>query len=262
METSRKSTHQMCLTMTSSSEDRHVRITVLPENEPDYAERKAACSMNLSGLYEKNNLAIYSSKMLRESLAATRDGISPEFSLNWKTLGTNVSGKYVTQRRIFHRTESASSLSDILQDPSEVDPKYFLSEKALNRFVKNNNIICHSTLPRSSKNCNGGTGHLQKNDGTTYCIDAANNIAIEIPQMAGCLTGGGHSGGNHSDMTILNNGGGIRRLTPIEGERLMGFPDNFTAGVADTNRYRCIGNSVTVPVVADIMKEILKRIAE
>jgi DNA (cytosine-5)-methyltransferase 1 len=52
------------------------------------------------------------------------------------------------------------------------------------------------------------------------------------------------SGGNK--MPIIN---GIRRLTPIECERLQGFPDNWTAGVSDTQRYKQLGNAVTVNVV-------------
>ena len=49
----------------------------------------------------------------------------------------------------------------------------------------------------------------------------------------------------------------IRRLTPIECERLQGFPDNWTQGVSDTQRYKQLGNAVTVPVVEEIVKRIL-----
>ncbi len=49
----------------------------------------------------------------------------------------------------------------------------------------------------------------------------------------------------------------IRRLTPKECERLQGFPDNWTEGVSDTQRYKCCGNAVTVNVVAHIMKYIV-----
>lgn len=44
----------------------------------------------------------------------------------------------------------------------------------------------------------------------------------------------------------------IRRLSPVEEERLMGFPDNYTniAGAKRTNRYQAIGNSWAVPVVS------------
>lgn len=58
---------------------------------------------------------------------------------------------------------------------------------------------------------------------------------------------------------ISNNGGSllqtdertVRRLTPLECERLQGFPDNYTAvpGAADSPRYESIGNSMAVPVM-------------
>jgi len=41
----------------------------------------------------------------------------------------------------------------------------------------------------------------------------------------------------------------IRRLTPVECERLQGFPDGWTEGVSDTQRYKCLGNAVTVNVI-------------
>lgn len=40
----------------------------------------------------------------------------------------------------------------------------------------------------------------------------------------------------------------VRRLTPVECERLQGFPDNWTEGLADTHRYKQMGNAVTVNV--------------
>jgi len=52
-----------------------------------------------------------------------------------------------------------------------------------------------------------------------------------------------------------NAGGGVRRLTPTECERLMGFPDNWTAitcrgkPAADGPRYKALGNSMAVPVL-------------
>jgi DNA (cytosine-5)-methyltransferase 1 len=44
----------------------------------------------------------------------------------------------------------------------------------------------------------------------------------------------------------------IRRLTPNECERLQGFPDGWTEGVSDTQRYKTLGNAVTVNVIRDI----------
>tara|TARA_R110000868_G_scaffold322442_1_gene583372 strand:+ start:592 stop:1653 length:1062 start_codon:yes stop_codon:yes gene_type:complete len=48
----------------------------------------------------------------------------------------------------------------------------------------------------------------------------------------------------------------IRRLTPIECERLQGFPDNWTIG-SDTQRYKQCGNAVTVNVIQHIMEKLL-----
>lgn len=48
----------------------------------------------------------------------------------------------------------------------------------------------------------------------------------------------------------------IRRLTPIECERLQGFPDNWTAIVSDTQRYKTLGNAVTVNVIKAIADKL------
>jgi len=52
--------------------------------------------------------------------------------------------------------------------------------------------------------------------------------------------------------------GSIRKLTPIECERLQGLPDNYTEGIAMTNRYKCLGNAFNVDVVSWILKNIKK----
>lgn len=49
----------------------------------------------------------------------------------------------------------------------------------------------------------------------------------------------------------------VRRLTPTECERLQGFPDGWTAGQADSNRYKQMGNAVAVPVVQWIINRVV-----
>lgn len=44
----------------------------------------------------------------------------------------------------------------------------------------------------------------------------------------------------------------IRKLTPLECERLQTLPDNYTQGISNTQRYKCIGNGWTVDVIAHI----------
>jgi DNA-cytosine methyltransferase len=41
-------------------------------------------------------------------------------------------------------------------------------------------LIVHNTMPRSSTTGKGGTGHLSRNDGKTYCLDTGNTNAVEV----------------------------------------------------------------------------------
>ena len=54
--------------------------------------------------------------------------------------------------------------------------------------------------------------------------------------------------GNGSDFGLID-GRRIRRLTPKECERLQGFPDGYTEKISDRQRYKCLGNAVTVNVI-------------
>ena len=61
------------------------------------------------------------------------------------------------------------------------------------------------------------------------------------------------TGGNNMPMVATTQ---VRRLTPLECERLQGFPDNWTADQVDTHRYKQMGNAVAVPVVEWIIQGI------
>jgi DNA (cytosine-5)-methyltransferase 3A len=62
--------------------------------------------------------------------------------------------------------------------------------------------------------------------------------------------------------TLSNGGAGliktnsIRKLTPIECERLQGLPDNYTEGISNTQRYKCLGNAFNVDVICFILRFI------
>ena len=58
--------------------------------------------------------------------------------------------------------------------------------------------------------------------------------------------------------TIFEAPSVVRRLTPVECERLQGFPDDWTSGQADSNRYKQMGNAVAVPVVEWIISRMVK----
>lgn len=61
-----------------------------------------------------------------------------------------------------------------------------------------------------------------------------------------------------SEILIPQKGKNPRRLTPRECARLMGFPDSYKIPVSDTQAYRQFGNSIVVPVVSVIAKNVSK----
>lgn len=69
-----------------------------------------------------------------------------------------------------------------------------------------------------------------------------------------CLSANG--GGRGAKTGLYEIKDMVRKLTPIECERLQGFPDNYTEGVSQTQRYKALGNSFTVPVIKHILKSI------
>lgn len=65
-----------------------------------------------------------------------------------------------------------------------------------------------------------------------------------------------------SEILIEQKGKNPRRLTPRECARLQGFPDTFKIPVSDTQAYRQFGNSVVVPLMADVAGLIISKLKE
>ena len=201
-----------------------------------------------------------------------------------------------------------TKLKDLLEN--KVDDKYYLSEEQQKRLlertevdinnvdeptcfdvynkklVKNTSIcltephhnnlrlVTNSLYPISGDFKKGGTGHLSKTDGTSYCLDTGNTQAVEFiadyrtdeglrirkDNVSPCLTSSMKDDFNLK-FTACNpplvKNKKIRRLTPIECERLQGFPDNHTKGVSDTQRYKQMGNTISVNVMEAIFKNLL-----
>jgi len=68
----------------------------------------------------------------------------------------------------------------------------------------------------------------------------------ESQTMQTVISRWGTGGGN---VPAIMDKSRVRRLTPVECERLQGFPDNWTDGQADSTRYKQMGNAVTVNVI-------------
>lgn len=136
-------------------------------------------------------------------------------------------------------------LKDILQPENEIDKKYYLSEAKL----KGMNINSKAKSQRCS---------------TGNCTDDKHNYQIIKLNIKGekkanqnkssCFTAGANSGGNHSDMDIINRCNKLRRLTPIECSRLQTIHEWVSfEGFSDTAIYKMLGNGWTVEVIKHIL---------
>jgi len=76
-----------------------------------------------------------------------------------------------------------------------------------------------------------------------------NYIARDDNKMGPVLT-------TYSTCSVVWDGKIFRQLSPIELERLQGFPDNWTAGVRIADRVKCVGNAFTVPVIEYILTNL------
>ena len=124
-------------------------------------------------------------------------------------------------------TDNPIPIKTILEE--EVNNKYTLSDKTWNRLVE-------YKIKQKEKGNNFG-----------YQL-------VDINKPSYTLTA--HYAKDPVDILIPQVDKNPRKLTPRECARLQGFPDNFIIPVSDTQAYKQFGNSVAIPVVTSIIKEI------
>ena len=101
----------------------------------------------------------------------------------------------------------------------------------------------------------GSENLLQVSTLTEMRTEEAKEIRREIKDICPTISTSAFEHNNHVS--------GIRRLTPTEAERLQGFPDDWTKygkdgeEISDTQRYKCLGNAVSVPVVKAVAGNLL-----
>ena len=94
-------------------------------------------------------------------------------------------------------------------------------------------------------------GHLEGRS------NAQANRVYSIEGKSVCLNANGGGGGAKTGLYKIDLPDGeyiIRKLTPIECERLQTLPDNYTAGISNSSRYKAIGNGWTCEVIAHILR--------
>tara|TARA_R100000152_G_C6758367_1_gene182245 strand:- start:31 stop:537 length:507 start_codon:yes stop_codon:yes gene_type:complete len=160
-----------------------------------------------------------------------------------------------------------------------VDQKYYVSNKMMNTLIKHKkrHIEKGNGFGFSLADRNGITNTLTsryRNDGSEILIPSANKKGYETAQIGDSVnlqyinnpTGRGRVGKkimntletSAKHVVVKRKITEIRRLTPTECERLQGFPDGYTEGVSDTQRYKTLGNAVTVNVVTALINKMFK----
>lgn len=149
-------------------------------------------------------------------------------------------------------------LKDILQE--QVDKSYYLSDKAIELMIKYLNPKYEITEKSPTL-----TTELAHTIGKNTSPKLISEVGVVLYNRAH----GNFKGSLHTDKspTIRCQVNGnvlcltreyLRRLTPIECERLQTLPDNYTAGVSNSQRYKMLGNGWTVDVIAHIFREMFR----
>lgn len=144
--------------------------------------------------------------------------------LYWTNIGLEPQGLFGDlESTIQQPKDKGILLKDVLE--AQVDAKYYLSDKMISWLDK----------------------HALKRDVDVKKLDGN--------QKSSCLTATAQAKQNLSTDYIIDSNK-IRRLTPIECERLQTVKDNYTNYVSDSQRYKMLGNGWTVDVIAHILNYI------
>ncbi|WP_010306014.1 DNA (cytosine-5-)-methyltransferase [Kurthia senegalensis] len=168
--------------------------------------------------------------------------ISDTFSFEYHQAGIMIDGKVHTVHPEALDPQ-AVTLGDILQDESEVDEKFYLNENQIEKFAY---LRGPKKIERTSK------------EGHKYIFSEGGMSPTDSLELPGrtMLTSEGTT--NRSSHVVEVNGR-KRFLTPIECERLNGFPDNWTATMGNRMRYFCMGNALVTQMIekmGNTIKEI------
>lgn len=148
-------------------------------------------------------------------------------------------------------------LCDILERYEDVDEKYYVSQETLQGVIQWGNRQSSRIRSIWGKSCTlqaGGGGTGAKTGLYLVQRPRGKNEGVIRSAFGKSTTLTGKWQDNHMLFDLVKEGEvRVRRLTPIECERLQCLPDRYTEGVSDTQRYKMLGNAFNVDVVAHIL---------
>lgn len=141
-------------------------------------------------------------------------------------------------------------LKDILQPDAEVDERMVVDGKAFCLTASYQGAIESNSVERRQRTM-VKLAVPKQNEFIQIGYFGAENHCKVGGQALRVYDASGKS--TTSGIGLYQSGNQIRKLTPIECERLQSLPDNYTEGIAKTHRYKCLGNAFNVNVVSHIL---------
>ena len=202
------------------------------------------------------------------------------YNLHWKVLNTKNYGLPQNRERVFligirkdlpndfvfpKEIPLELRIKDLLEE--NVDKKYYLSDKLINTFLnrpqaKNypfkpikdteNEIACCLNARYYKM---GATDNYIQLDINGKGQNSQQDRVYFEDKIMGCIP----ASRTDSKVNIIQSNYRIRKLTPLECFRLQGFPDNYVKPVSNSQLYKQAGNSISVPVIENMLKVLLKK---
>ncbi len=162
---------------------------------------------------------------------------------------------------ITHPEDKRLLLKDIIEDGAVdreksycIDANYFKGGNPKSYFEDGRRqlVFKHQSSKRAMVKCAQTVGRkinpqTGKRDDYNSYIKAEQRLEIRDDEKTGCLS-------TVQKDNVITDGIKYRKLTVLECERLQTLPDNYTAGVSNTQRYKMLGNGWTVDVIKHILE--------
>ena len=179
--------------------------------------------------------------------------ISDTFNKNKKNspfenCGIVINNKIFTSKVKPNHSGERTLLGDVLLSEAEVPEEFFIDETSLDKWNY------HKGAKNEQRFNKKQNAYYNYAEGSMVFPDSLDSPSRTI------VTGEGGSSPSRFKHVIKTESGRLRRLTPLELERLNMFPDNHTEGVSNTKRAFIMGNALVVGAIGMIGQALISRI--